>query len=67
MQSDTWRILKSGWGVILLVSLVLAIVIDITGLAGEPAGGLRRTLLGTGSAIAGWILCVVILKSAMGA
>jgi hypothetical protein len=60
MKSDTGQILKSGWGVFLLVSLVLSVAIDLSMLEAELAGGMRRPLFGNGSALLGWIASVII-------
>jgi hypothetical protein len=60
MTTDSDRIFKSGWGFFLVVSLILSAVIDFANPAIPLAAGERCYLFGEGSALVGWVVCVIL-------
>lgn len=60
MKSDANRILQSGWGLFLVISLLVSVAIDLAnpGIA-RPDGG-RFNLFGNGSATLGWLVVIAI-------
>jgi hypothetical protein len=60
MTTDSDRIFKTGWGVFLAVSLILSAAIDFTNPSIPLAAGERSYLFGEGSALVGWVVCVVL-------
>ena len=60
LKSDANKILQSGWGIFLVVSLLVSIAMDLAnpGIA-RPDGG-RFNLFGNGSAILGWLIVISI-------
>ena len=60
LKSDANKILQSGWGIFLVVSLLVSVAMDLAnpGIA-RPDGG-RFNLFGNGSAILGWLIVISI-------